>query len=219
MPLIPNRFLIRVAHTCPYFKAMPQDDDVLVDLPSTARLNQHPELDGTPSFAEVRIAWNEFGIGIQAEVQSKKPVIASTATVQQPFSCDGLTLWLDTRDARASHRASRTCHQFHLLVSGGGANHDEPAFVQTKINRALQDAPLCDADDVRFVCERNKKDYRMAAFLPAAVLSGFDPEQFPRWGISYHVRDHERGDQFLSVNAEFPIADDPSLWEVLDLSK
>ena len=52
-----------------------------------------------------------------------------------------------------------------------------------------------------------------------AVLSGYDPEQHPRLGVYYAVFDHELGDQFLSLNMDFPFADDPSLWGVLELVK
>ena len=55
--------------------------------------------------------------------------------------------------------------------------------------------------------------------VPAAVLSGFDPEQHPRPGVYYHLRDRELGDQYLGVNADFPVSDDPSLWEPLELVK
>jgi hypothetical protein len=37
--------------------------------------------------------------------------------------------------------------------------------------------------------------------------------------VYYHIRDQELGDQFLSVGWEFPFADDPSLWAVLELVK
>jgi hypothetical protein len=33
------------------------------------------------------------------------------------------------------------------------------------------------------------------------------------------VRDLELGEQTLSVGADFPFADDPSLWSTLDLAK
>ena len=49
--------------------------------------------------------------------------------------------------------------------------------------------------------------------------AGFDPEQHPRWGIYYHLRDRELGDEYLSVNGDFPFGEDPSLWEVLELVK
>jgi len=215
--LVPNRFLVRVCHPCPYVKEMPLDDDHLVELPDSAKLNGYPELDGTHVFADVRLAWNELGFGVQCTVTGKSQDVASDA--DRPRSSDGLTLWIDTRDARTSHRGSRFCHQLHFLPAGGGPDKVEPTFLQTKINRALQDAPLCSAADVKYQCEKLKTGYRLEAFLPVAVLTGFDSEQHPRLGVYYHVRDAELGDQYLSVGAEFPISDDPSLWEPLELGK
>ena len=101
--------------------------------------------------------------------------------------------------------------------AGGGADRDEPVFAQTKINRALQDAPLGNPGDVPFRAARVKGGYRLEAFLPAAALYGYDPEEHSRLGVYYAVRDQELGDQFLSVNWDFPFADDPSLWAVLEL--
>jgi hypothetical protein len=49
------------------------------------------------------------------------------------------------------------------------------------------------------------------------VLNGYDPDQNPRLGIYYAVRDAERGEQVLSVGSEFPYCEDPSLWSVLEL--
>lgn len=219
-PLVPYRFLVRVCHPCLYVKGMPRDvddEDYLLDLPDAARLNPFADLDGNPVFADVRVAWNDFGLGVQAVVTGKQQL--PVGDVDKPRSADGLTLWIDTRDARASHRASRFCHQFHLLPAGGGSDKDEPALTQTKINRALQDAPLCNPVDVPFRCHKQKRGYRVEAFLPAAVLTGFDPDQHPRLGVCYHVRDQELGDQFLAVNSDFPFADDPSLWEPLELVK
>jgi hypothetical protein len=217
-PLVPNRFLVRVTHPCPYVKGMPQKKgDHLLDLPESARLTNFAELDGTINFADVRIAWNELGLGIQVTVTGKDRPPAGDAA--RPFGSDGATVWIDTRDARASHRASRYCHQFHLLPAGGGPDQDEPVFVQTKINRAQQDAPLASPGDVALRHLKVKGGYRLELFLPAMVLTGYDPEQHPRLGVFYHVRDQERGDQFLGVNGDFPFADDPSLWEPLELVK
>jgi len=220
-PLIPNRFLIRVAHPCPYIKDAPRnvedEDDHLVDLPESARLQNFADLDGLQNFADVRLGWNEFGLAVQLEVKGKEQLPAGDA--DKPKSSDGLSLWIDTRDARASHRASRFCHHFLFLATGGGADKDEPFVAQAKINRAQQDAPMANLADVLFRGRQTKSGYRLEAFLPISVLSGFDPDQHPRLGVYYVVRDQELGDQHLSVNWEFPFADDPSLWSVLELVK
>ncbi len=216
--IVPFRFLVRMCLPCLYQPNMVRtDDDELLSLPESTRLENFAALDGAKNFAEVRLGWNEFGIGLEVSVSGKKH--APQGNVSQLRAADGLTLWLDTRDSRTSHRASRYCHQFHFLPTGGGDDGDEPAFLATKINRALQDAPLAAKADVPFRCHTVKGGYRLEAFLTTAALTGFDPEQHPRLGICYAIRDEELGEQFLSVNTDFPMSDDPSLWSVLELVK
>lgn len=218
MTLVPNRFLFRVSYPCPHVQNVPKEKgEDLLALPETCRLNTFMNLDGQEDFADVRIAWNDLGIAFQAEVTGKDREPEGDS--ERARSSDGVTLWIDTRDARTVHRASRYCHQFHLLPTGGGADNDEPIFLQTKIHRATQDAPLCAMGDVPFRCHRLKTGYRVEAFLPADVLSGYDPEQHPRLGIFYLVRDTELGQQMLGVDGNFPFSDDPSLWSVLELSR
>jgi hypothetical protein len=217
MSLLPHRFLFRVAYPCRYVKKMPrEDDDDLLDLPEACRIDNFAGMDGQRNFADLRLAWNELGLGVQAEVHGKEQPAQGDAG--RPRGSDGLTLWLDTRDARASHRASRYCHQFHFLPTGGGPDRDEPVFVQTKINRASQDAPLAPASAVAFRCRSTSGGYSLEAFLPAAVLNGFDPEQNRRLGFTYAVRDAEIGEQVLTVGPDFPYWEDPSLWSVLELA-
>jgi hypothetical protein len=218
--IVPNRFLVRLAHPVPFVKDAPRDtddDDNLVDLPESARLRNFAELDGLKNFADVRLAWNEFGLAVQVEVKGKEQ--SAVGDSDRPKSCDGLSLWIDTRDSRAGHRASRFCHHFLFLAAGGGADKDEPFVAQAKINRAQQDAPAANLADVPFRAHRAKGGYRLEAFLPAAALNGFDPQEHPRLGVYYVVRDQELGDQFLSVNWDFPFSDDPSLWSVMELVK
>jgi hypothetical protein len=217
-PIIPARFLLRIAHPCRNVKKMPRTSgDRLVDLADSCRLENFAAMDGQKNFAEVRLAWNESGIGLQAAVTGKDEEPRGDAADAK--HSDGVTLWIDTRDARTSHRASRYCHQFTFLPTGGGPDRDEPFFVQTKIHRALQDAPIAPADAVPFRSSRLKNGYRIEAFLPSAVLTGFDPDEHPRLGVYYAVRDSELGEQVLSVGHEFPFAEDPSLWAVLELAK
>lgn len=219
-PIIPNRFLVRLCHPCPFVKDAPRDtdeDEHLVELSESATLDNFAGLDEKENFADVRLAWNEFGLAVQVEVRGKsQPPVGDS---DRPSASDGLRLWIDTRDARASHRGSRFCHQFAFFPTGGGTDKEEPFLTQSKINRALQDAPMANLADVPFRAHRAKGGYRLEAFLPAAALNGFDPQEHPRLGVYYAVRDQELGDQFLSVGWEFPFSDDPSLWAVLELVK
>jgi len=218
MPLVPHQFLFRITHPCRQVKKMPHPSgDRLLDLPAACRIDNFAGMDEKKNIADVLLAWNEHGLGLQMEVRGKDNPPQGDAN--RPRSSDGITLWLDMRDARASHRASRYCHQFHLLAAGGGSERDEPAFVATKINRALEDAPLPPSGSVPLRVRTNKSGYVLEAFLPAAVLHGYDPEQHPRLGFYYAIRDDELGEQVLSVGPEFPFWEDPSLWGVLELAE
>lgn len=219
MTLIPHRFLFRVAYPCPYVGTFPLDDgESLLDLPDACIIPPLADLEEHPPFAEVRLAWNERGLAFQVEVSGKdQPPAGDLGRV---LLSDRVSLWIDTRDSRSGHRAGRTCHQFHFLPAAGGSEKDEPAFVPLKINRAAQDAPLPDEDAVPFRFHRQGCNYRLEVFLPADLLQGFDPEQYPRLGFHYLVRDQEKGEQTLSVaSTEFPVAEDPSLWSTLELVK
>lgn len=218
MTLLPHRFLVRLAHPCRYVKDVPhEDDDDLLDLTASCRIDGLPALDDRTDFADVRLAWNEGGLAVQVTVTGKSQ--AAIGDADKPRSADGLTLWLDTRGDRTSHRASRFCHQFHLLPTGGGRDKDHADLLQTKINRALADAPVNDLSTLPFRYSNRKGGYRLEAFLTTAVLNGFDPDEHPELGFYYVMRDQELGEQTLGVGSEFPYADDPSLWAVLSLEK
>jgi hypothetical protein len=218
MPLIPNHFLVRLAYACHCVKKMPREgDDRLLELPEVCRIDNFAAMDEKKNFADVRLAWNEFGLGVQVEVRGKQE--APKGDSARPRSSDGVSLWIDTRDARTSHRASRYCHLFHFLPAGGGPEGDEPAFVQSKINRALHDAPNAPAGAVPFRFTSIQGGYILEAFLPEAALHGFDPEQNPRLGLFYSVRDAEHGEQTLGLGPDFPFWEDPSLWSVLRLER
>jgi hypothetical protein len=216
VPLIPHRFYFRVAHPCLHVRDIPQEEDEdLFELPEECRLMNFADMDARQNFADVRLGWNEAGLALQVEVRGKDQPL--TGDLARPRQSDGVTLWIDTRDARTSHRASRYCHQLHFLPAGAGPDKDQPGFVQARINRATEDAPLAPPGAVSFRYRVRTSGYRLAAFLPAGALHGFDPEQNPRLGVFYAVRDAELGEQTLSVGVDFPYADDPTLWDVLEL--
>ncbi|MBX7105699.1 MAG: hypothetical protein K1X57_16575 [Gemmataceae bacterium] len=218
MSFIPARFMVRLRHRCLHVGGIPDvEGDELFDLPAKCRLNNYAGLDGAKTFADVRVAWNAGGIAVQATITGKEA--GPVGDVAKPRFSDGVSIWIDTRGDRTSHRASRTCHQFHLLPAAEGADRDEPCLLQMKINRAQQDAPLCGPDDVPFRMRLVKRGYRVEAFFPDTVLNGYDPEENPVLGFWYAVRDAELGEQTLGVGMEFPYSDDPSLWASLELVK
>ena len=218
MSLVPAQFLLRIAHPCQYLAKMPaKGDKRLLDLDAECRIDNFAAIDGGTNFAEVCLAWNELGIGLQVEVRGKQQL--AVGNPDRPRGSDGVTLWLDTRDARTNHRAGRFCHQFHFLATGAGSEQDQPAFVQAKINRALEDAPFASNNSVPFKMHPRKSGYLLEAFLPASVINGYEPDEHRRLGFFYAVRDDELGEQLLSLAPEFPYWEDPSLWSVLELNR
>src|SRR5690606_32582969 len=94
---------------------------------------------------------------------------------------------------------------------------EKPSAMELSIARAREDRELADPDDIPVWSKLFSDGYRLEAWLPAKVLVGYDPEANPQLGFYYKIWDAELGGQFLTVNAEFPIDQDPSLWSTLEL--
>lgn len=228
--MVPQSFLFRYRLACPYVRKIPTGGDRLVKLPTSCFVPFLGQMDHQPEFAEVRVGWNEGGLGIEFQVTGKQqPVVADA---QRATSADGMSLWLDTRDTRDIHRASRFCQRFLILPHDGSAE-GLPTVRRHSIKRAQEEAPAIDESSIRIartaldedgepIGPRSKKpitNYRMEVFLPAGVLHGFDPESNRRLGFFYRVRDREMGDQILQGAPEMPYWEDPSLWPTLVLNK
>src|SRR5690349_5128250 len=105
-PLIPQAFWFRLAFPCRRVEAIPRSGKGrLLDLPDSCRLPELARLEGRPSWAEVRVGWNPKGLGVAVEVSGKVGKLAHDPMM--PDASDGVNLWIDTRDTRDIHRASR----------------------------------------------------------------------------------------------------------------
>jgi hypothetical protein len=216
-PLIPPSFYFRPSLSCPRVDGIPRGGNGrLLDLPRSCLLPSFGRIDGRSPWAEVSLAWNPEGLAVAVEVSGKPGTIGHSP--DRPEDSDGLQLWIDTRDTRDIHRASRYCHRFIASVVPGKGKGLDVVVRQAKIARATADAPMADLESVRSAASRTRTGYLLELFLPASVLQGFDPETNRRLGVCYRVTDPDRGDQHLSVAREFPVGEDPSLWATLELS-
>jgi len=173
------------------------------------------ELDGRPAFANVRMAWSEAGLAWQVEVAGKTQ--APWCRDSRLDESDGLQVWVDTRATFNIHRASRFCHRFVFLPSGGGSGGAEPVADQLLINRARENARPVRPRELQVRSTITKSGYSLAVFASAAALGGFDPAQQQRIGFTYALLDRERGLQTFSAGPEFPYEEDPSCWAELRL--
>jgi hypothetical protein len=179
------------------------------------RLPSFAELEGKRSFADLRMGWNEEGLGFELSVIGKSQGIwCRDARVEDS---DGLSVWIDTRDTHNVHRASRFCHRFVFLPAGGGARSDQPVAVLLPINRARELCKPVEPKALRVSSSKVEGGYSMRCFVPAAALTGYDPNENPKLGFTYAVTDRELGWQTFSVGPEFPFAEDPSLWGTVEL--
>ena len=213
--LLPHRFLFRFSLPIRYERKLPRSGNRPLGLSSDFALPDFGPLDNSAPIGQLRLAWNEHGLGISVEVTGKRQPPRGEAS--SPDSSDGLRVFIDTRNTQNIHRASRYCHQFGLFPRGANASADVPWAVQIPILRAREEAPRADLDEIRLWSAVSKTGYCLEAWLPEKVLHGYDPDAQPRLGFYFALRDAELGEQFLSVGNDFPFAIDPSLWSTLEL--
>jgi hypothetical protein len=212
--LISSTFLFRLSAPCPFRELRWTDKGLRLD--ESHRLIHFGALDGATTFADVRAAWCDDGLGFAVRVEGKKQ--APWCREGRLADSDGYSVWIDTRDTHNVHRATRFCHRFVFLPSGGGRRLDEPVADQLLIDRARENARPVRPGDLHVYSEKRVDGYVLEAFVPAGALTGYSPADHPRLGFTYAVRDRELGMQTFAIGPEYPIDGDPSLWSTLLLA-
>jgi hypothetical protein len=213
-PLLPQAFWFRLAIPCRRIDGLPRPRGRLLDLPEACALPGTAALEGKVPWAEVRVAWNPGGLAVAVEAKRRAGAIGP-----DPEASEGVEVWVDTRDTRTIHRASRFCHRFAAVLAarGRGAGPLEVTVSRRPIARALAEPPAGRAGAIAARAEPLRGAWRLELFLPAEALHGFDPETNRRLGFGYRVSGPDGEDQFLGVGREFPVGEDPSLWSTLEL--
>ena len=213
--LLSPSFLFRFSLPCLFAaKLWPERDQG--DLPAEYRLPSFGELEGRRPFADLRLGWNETGFELQLSVTGKSQ--EAWCRESRVEDSDGLSVWIDTRDAHNIHRASRFCHRFVFLPFGAGVRGGQPVSILLPINRARELPKPIESRVLRVQSAKRADGYELRAFVPAAAMTGFDPLEHPKIGFSYAVIDRELGWQTFTVGPEFPFVEDPSLWGTLELA-
>ena len=205
MSFVQHRFLFRVAHPCRYVKsdADPRGRAAARIVRWTIASKNFAAMDEQKNCAEVCLAWNEFGIGLQVEVRQ-----AAAAGRQ----C-GAARAAPTASRSGSTRATPgPAIAPRAIAISSTSSHPAPARSTTSprssrprsialwktlhsarpIERALQGAFRAKAAICwKRLCRRRR-------------LNGYDPEEHRRLGFFYAVRDDELGEQ-RNVTPEFPI--------------
>jgi hypothetical protein len=211
--LLPSRFLFHFAVPCLYRRPLWSDRGAGLD--AQHRLIGVAELEGRSTPADVRAAWSEEGLAFTVLVQGKQHPPWCRAS--KPEDSDGVQLWIDTRDVHNVHRASRFCHRFIFLSSGGGNRLDRPVAQWLPINRTKEPPHPIRPEALAVLSRVLKGGYGLEILIAAEALTGFDPQEHPRLGFTYALIDRELGEQTLGVGSPMPYQEDPSLWATLEL--
>jgi PAS domain-containing protein len=211
--LLPPRFLFQFSVPC--FRRQPIWSAAGAQLDERYRLPDLSQLESVPSGADVRAAWGPEGLAFAVRVSGKRQ--PPWCRESRPDDSDGLRVWIDTRDTHNIHRATRFCHQFIFMPAGTGRGLDEPVAEQLLINRARENAKPTRPGLLQVRREKRVDGYVLEAFVPAAAMTGYDPQENPRLGFTYAIVDRELGEQTWSCASSLPFREDPSLWGTLEL--
>ncbi|HBE71409.1 MAG TPA: hypothetical protein DDW52_24960 [Planctomycetaceae bacterium] len=174
------------------------------------------ELSGNEKFAQVRVAVGKNALFFQADVQGKSQL--PWCRESRLEDSDGLHVWIDTRNSREIHRATKFCHRFGFSPMGRGPKADLPFVGWAAINRARESPPPPPDDNLAIRARVADGRYRLVAALHFNALHGLELRDFPTIGFYFAVMDRELGWQALALTPDLPVVDNPSLWAQLRLA-
>ncbi len=160
---------------------------------------------------DFRLAWNPGGLALTVVVAKKKR--QGYSSHHNLHSADCVRLCVDTRDVKENRRANGYCHKFLFYPFVGETQTGATPLAQwLPINRAKAMPNPVEVKLFRMSSEATKDGYRFSVILPATTMTGFDANEFDRFGMHYVVRDQEYGAFVLQYAEPAPCEEDPSLW-------
>lgn len=184
-----------------------------VEWPDENRLPDLTGVEGADPYADVYLGWSEEGLYFGVDVRGKAGLKVEP---NRPLKGDGVQIWVDTRDVREAHRASRFCHHFFFLPTGG--TKKGPVAGQMRIRRARAQGKPCEPQSISVSARIRRAGYTLSAHLPSDILHGFDPDDNTRIGFTYRISDSILGLQSWTAEDPLPVAYDPSLWGTVILA-
>lgn len=175
------------------------------EIPTFESLDQNPSQE-----CRTRIAWSDDGLWLQFFVRGKKlkPFCRLTDLEQS----DGVELFVDTRNTKSVHRATRFCHRFLFLPKGAGGQEKDPYGTMLKIRLARGEPGAIGQYQPSVVSKIRQNGYDLSIHLSRKDLEGWSPTEQPEIGLYYLIRDQEMGQIPMIYDQNLPIYEDPSLW-------
>ena len=212
---IPQRAFFTYSFACPFRPDPPRIDGNLRDWDESYLVPDLMGVEGLESHADLYMAWNDEGLYFGLQVKRKTHYKIDPKNYDRG---DCLELFLDTRDLKDVHRATRYCHHFYFLPGGSGKDGKSPIGRQTSIERAREQAPPCPEESIQVALRRLKRSYQMEIKLPALGLNGFQPREFNRLGFTYLLHDSQRGLQTWSAGRDKLATQDPASWGTIEFA-
>ncbi len=209
----PPAALFTTIAVCPWRRLSPRVDGKLGDWSDEQLMPRLGELAGGEQFARLSLAWNQHGLYVALDVTKGEPVVVNR---QHPGTGDAVELFIDTRAAGTSHRATQFCYHLIILPTTPGAGHGGPMIWQRPIRRALQESPPPDFAAIRLASDLRDDGYAVELALPPDSLHGYEPAEGLRMGMAMVVHDIQRGAQFWGTCRDFPYQRDPSTWGLVE---
>lgn len=168
------------------------------------------ELEGTPPIADVYAGWNDGGLQFLFDVPERTSALSCDP--KRWWERDGLRLCIDTRDTRDARRQTRFCHFFYVLPTGGGDQGRAPVVGLHRMSHAKETPPPVDTSAIEIAVQVRRRGYSVGVGIPASCLHGWDPQEHPRLGFCYKLKDLQLGQQHFSATDELGWNQDPSTW-------
>lgn len=166
---------------------------------------------------DTRIAWSEEGLTIQFTLTGK---------TRRPYCrlndlehSDAIEVFVDTRNTKTVHRATRYCHRFLFLPTGTGPTEKEPYGSMLKIHLARGEPPTMGAYQPHVESKIMANGYRLTCHMSRKYLEGWAPTEQPEIGLYFQLRDSELGHIHFAYDRQLPVSEDPSLWPTAFLAK
>ena len=163
------------------------------------------------------VAWNEEGICLQVNAE-KKNFPSQPGTLTDPTKGDRIDFFIDTRDLKTNHRASKFCHRFTLLPPGTRGKRKQSALmIEQEISGNRTYREMTQPEQIPTWDSSSKEGYQVSCWISKAYLEGYDPEHVSSLGFYYVMYDGEYSTRLFGVGENFPATTDPSLWPSLKL--
>ena len=167
-------------------------------------------ISGQNHFATIKVAVSDSGLFMTASVKGKRQL--PWCRESRLEDSDGMHVWIDTRNARDVHRATRYCHRFVFAPLGRGPKSEQAFASWAPINRARENSKPPEDKLLYAHSKVTQSGYELNAACHWRALSGFDRADFPVLGFYVAVVDRELGWQSLGLSPPLPVDEDPSLW-------